>query len=399
MADSADMVTYFVSECPNTCNLDVPAASKVDSTDNGSFDAVFFNAMKVLITSPSLDENENVSGISTMISNVITSGSEEFVHYVAGRKDGDGFGLKWLVTQVKLPFAFRRAVAAAKPDVLHINTSLEPRAIIRDLVLAKSSGGRPLVMHVHGGRFVQQEFPNAVLASLATTLLKSADRVIVLSDFEAETLQSRINGLNVSVLPNAVATRNFPDGERPWGEKTIVYLGRLDEAKGLSEMVEAARLLSAQGFKFKFACYGTGNDRDEFIRRMTNVLGERFHYGGVIAGDEKIRALMAADVFLMPSRFEGLSLALLESMAAGCIPIVSNRGSMPSVVEDGRNGFLVDPGDITQIVGKLKFLLSEGEKGWDDLRTNARRTIREKYDTEDYSKKLSDIYREVRDRR
>ena len=351
--------------------------------------------MKVLITSPSLDEQENVSGISTMISDIIESGNGKFVHFAAGRKDGGRFDLNWLLTQLKLPFAFRQAVSRTKPDVIHINTSFEPRSIIRDLILAKAAGTRPIVLHIHGGRFVMQPFPNSALAAIAQKLLRSASRVIVLSKAEAQSISKIAPGVAAEVVPNAVATAKFPEPERPWGEKTIIYLGRLDEAKGLSEMVESCRLLAGQGFKFKFTCFGTGADQNEFIRRMTNVLGEKFSYGGVIGREEKVRALSAADIFLLPSRYEGLPMALLEAMASACVPVVSNRGSMPSVVDDGRNGFLVDPGDITQIVGKLKFLLSEGETGWAQLRRNARQTIVDGYDLPRYAKKLDAIYSEA----
>lgn len=351
--------------------------------------------MKVLITSPSLDENENVSGISTMISSIIEHGGSKFVHFKAGRKDGERFGPNWIASQLKLPFLFRRAIARAKPDIIHINTAFEPRAIVRDLILARSAGKRPVVLHVHGGRFVMEDFPNSLLASLARKLLTVADRVILLGEPEAGRVLQFSPGLKTSILPNAVAARAFPEAERQWGTKTIVYLGRLQEAKGLSEMVEACRLLTEQGFKFKFSCYGTGPDEREFIRRMTGVLGDNFHYGGIISGDEKVRALNSADIFLMPSRYEGLPLALLEAMAAGCVPIVSNKGSIPTVVEDGRNGFLVAPGDLTQIVGKLKFLLSEGETGWNEYRRNARRTVRSRFDIDSYSEKLKDLYTEV----
>jgi glycosyltransferase involved in cell wall biosynthesis len=351
--------------------------------------------MKVLITSPSLDENENVSGISTMISNIIEHGGCEFAHFRVGRRDGEKFGLNWVATQLKLPFAFRRAVAQADPQVIHINTAFEPRAIIRDLILAKSAGKRPIVLQIHGGRFVMEDFPNSVLSTLAGKLLASASRVVVLGEEEAERIVQFAPGAKTAILPNAVATKDFPEADRAWGTKNIIYLGRLQEAKGLSEMVEACRLLVGQGFKFKFSCYGAGQDQQEFIRRMKGVIGDSFHYGGVISGAEKVRALGEADIFLMPSRYEGLSMALLEAMAAGCVPIVSNRGSMPTVVEDGRNGFLVDPGDITQIVGKLKFLLSEGETGWNEYRRNARETVRRRFDMSGYSEKLRTIYAEA----
>ena len=351
--------------------------------------------MKVLITSPSLDENENVSGISTMISNIIESSACEFVHFKAGRKDGEKFDLSWIASQIKLPFAFRRAIVASDPEIVHINTSFEPRAIVRDFVLAKFAGKRPIVLHVHGGRFVMEDLPNRILASLARKLLGSATRVIVLGETEAQRILQFSPGSKTFVLPNAVIAKDFPEADRVWGMKNIVYLGRLQEAKGLSEMVEACRLLAAQGFKFKFSCFGTGPDEKEFIRRMISVLGDHFYYGGVISGGAKVEALNSADIFLMPSRFEGLPLALLEAMAAGCVPIVSNKGSIPSVVEDGRNGFLVDPGDITQIVGKLKFLLSEGEPGWNDYRRNARETIQSRFDIGTYSRKLKNLYTEI----
>ncbi len=351
--------------------------------------------MKVLITSPSLDENENVSGISTMINGIIEHGSCDFVHFGAGRKDGGKFDLNWIVQQVKLPFVFRQTIARAKPDIIHINTAFEPRSIIRDLVLAKVAGKCRIILHVHGGRFVMDEFPNRILASLAAELLHRASRIVVQSETESENILVRTPGLNITVLPNAVATENFPDTERVWGTKNIVYLGRLDEAKGLSEIVEACRQLVAQGFKFRFTCFGKGRDEDRFLRGMETILGKDFHYGGVVSGAEKVKALNSADIFLMPSRFEGLSLAMLEAMAAGCVPVVTNRGSIPSVVEDGRNGFLIDPGDITQIVGRLKFLLSEGEAGWEEYRRNARETVRTRFDISEYTKKLTGIYTEL----
>src|SRR5690242_17263927 len=103
--------------------------------------------MKVLITSPSLSEKDNVSGISTMISSVIANSDCTFTHFTAGRKDGERSGLRWLLSQTQLPFAFRKAIANAKPDIVHINTALEPRAIVRDAILARSARKYPLVVH------------------------------------------------------------------------------------------------------------------------------------------------------------------------------------------------------------------------------------------------------------
>jgi glycosyltransferase involved in cell wall biosynthesis len=351
--------------------------------------------MKVLITSPSLDENDNVSGISTMVSNIIAHGGGAFVHFVAGRKDGEKSGPKWLVSQLGLSSRFRKAIAEAKPDVIHINTAFETRAMVRDLVLAKAAKQLPIVLHVHGGRYLLQERPDGIVGRAARALFATASRVIALSEAEAEALNALSPGIRVKVVPNAVDTRDYPEIERKWGDKNIIYLGRLHEAKGLSDIVEVCRILVEQGFRFRFTCVGAGPDRDKFVAAMTGVLGDRFHYGGVVSGADKVRVLHDADIFFMPSRYEGLPLALLEAMAAGCVPVVSARGSMTSAVKDGQNGFLVEPGDLMQIVGKFKNLLSEGEPGWNEFRRNARETIRAHFDMDGYVEKLNEVYSKV----
>ena len=351
--------------------------------------------MKVLITSPSLDEQENVSGISTMISGIIENAGCEFTHFAAGRKDSDAIDLNWVMTQLKLPFEFRHKISSTKPQIVHLNTAFEPRSIIRDFVLAKSAGKTPVVLHVHGGRFVMQDFKNPTLKWLAEQLLRSATRVITLSAAEAERLKQLAPGTSVAVLPNAIASARFNRHEGEREMKKILYLGRLDNSKGLSDMIEASRMLKDQGFRFGFVCYGAGPEKENFQRAMKRVIGDDFYYGGVVGGKEKDLVLTTADILLMPSRFEGLPLSLLEAMAAGCVPIVSDRGAIPTVVVDGRNGFLVEPGDLTQIVGKVKFLLSEGETGWYELRRNAQQTIRERFDIGTYVDKLKSIYREA----
>jgi len=69
------------------------------------------------------------------------------------------------------------------------------------------------------------------------------------------------------------------------------------------------------------------------------------------------------------------------------------------VIEDGRNGFLIEAGNTMQTAGRLKFLISESVRGWEELRKNARQTVRERFDFADYVSKLSDIYKETASRK
>ncbi len=91
--------------------------------------------MKVLITAPSLDEKINVSGISTLVRQIVESGAADFRHFQAGRQDGEKSGIRWLVQQMLLIPRFRRTMRREKVDIVHINTALVPLSIVRDAAL------------------------------------------------------------------------------------------------------------------------------------------------------------------------------------------------------------------------------------------------------------------------
>lgn len=355
--------------------------------------------MKVLITAPSLDVNENVSGISTLVRNILAYGGRQFVfvHFEAGRRDGEAADAKWMARQAALPFRFFRLLGSERPDVVHLNTAFIPLAIMRDTALAAAArlAKYPVLLHIHGGPYVMDEIKNPALRLAAEKLVKLSSAAVVFSDAEARSLSERFPDTNVRVLPNAVPLSEVPNVERSAGEKTFIFFGRLNKSKGLDHIVDACRVLKEQGFKFNYVCYGAGPEMVSFCSRMGGLLGEKFTYRGVAKGREKWKALSEADVFFQPSRDEGLPIALLEAMAVGCVPVMSASGAVAEVIEDGRNGFLVDAGNTMQTVGRLKFLLSESEFGWSQLRENARRTVREKFDFKDYLKKLKELYAEV----
>jgi glycosyltransferase involved in cell wall biosynthesis len=128
---------------------------------------------------------------------------------------------------------------------------------------------------------------------------------------------------------------------------------------------------------------------------MSEILGDKFCYGGVVSGAEKWKQLAASDIFLLPSRYgEGLPLAILEAMAAKCVVVAADVASVRAVIADGENGLMVEPYNASQVVEKLKFLLSD-RADWSKLQRNARATVEEKYAIGEYVKKLGNLYAEI----
>lgn len=351
---------------------------------------------RVLITSPSLDEKRNVSGISTLVREIIRCGTNEYIHFPAGRQDNEKVGIPWILRQLALPLRFAAKIVSSNPNSIHINTSFEPLSIYRDFLLTLVSNflGKPVLLHIHGGRYLVEEMDGTVLNYCAGEMLRGASGILALSSNEKDTLIIRYPGLRVDVLPNAVPLSKFQSGKPENDIPVIIFLGRIHKSKGLETIIHAAKELKEAGKLFQFRCYGTGPDEEKFVSEMTSLLGGSFSFGGVVGGNEKWDALRSADIFLLPSDFEGLPLSLLEAMSCGCIPVVTDVGSIGTLVINGENGFLVERSNVGQVVDKLSYLL-ENRTQWKDLQTAARSTIVRDFLMDGYVKKLGQIYRDI----
>jgi len=355
--------------------------------------------MKILITAPSLDESQNVSGISTIVRQIIEHGSFAYSHFTAGRRDGEKAGAVWLAKQALLPFKFYLRIVKEKPGAVHINTALTDLSIWRDSALATAAklSGRPIVLSVHGGKFLMNPFTNARLERVTEKMLRQASVVIVYSEYEKAAVLKRWPDLNVQVLANAIPFAEVPYFGRGNEEPVLVFFGRFHESKGLHETIEACRILKNEGCEFSFNAYGEGPEREFFLDGMREALGDKFYYGGIIAGREKWQRLAEADIFVLPSRYgEGLPMAMLEAMAVGCVVVVADVSSVASVIDEGINGYMVEPQNTPQLVSKLKGLL-ENRAGWKTVQENAVATIKEKFAIEDYMEKLESIYTQIID--
>jgi glycosyltransferase involved in cell wall biosynthesis len=350
--------------------------------------------MKIVITAPSLDEHRNVSGISTIVRQIIEHSQHDFAHFKAGREDGEQADLKWLAKQAVLPFRFFACIKKERADLVHINTALTDLSIWRDAALSRAAriARRPLVLSVHGGKYLVNEFKNPRMKRVTETMLRTAKSVVVYSDLEKAEVERRWKGLDIRVLPNAVPQREDAAAERNNDVPVIIFFGRLHESKGLDEIIKACTQLKNDGFDFRFNCFGDGPMKDTFIPRMESALGGRFHYGGVLTGSDKYRELDRADIFLLPSIYgEGLPMAILEAMAAGCVIVASEMASVAAVIEDGVNGYLIEPRNTNQLVSRLKILL-DGRGDWKPVSQAAVETVRDKFAISSYIEKLEEIY-------
>ena len=353
--------------------------------------------MKVLITAPSLNINENVSGISTVVNSYIQYDKEnEYFHYQLGSQDTDNSAWLWILRIIKQISFFPFFAIRHKVNIVHQNLPFDPKGVSREFVInimAKCLG-IPVILHIHGGHFMMSPTePAAIYKLLIKIMFRNSAAVLVLSEVEREYMEMHYKGTRTIVLRNCVNIDVYKNLERKsiGAQSHLLFIGRIHDSKGVDDILATLKLLKKDN-KFFFHLCGTGPLKDMLVKECKDLLGNDFIFHGIVDGKEKIQIIQEADLFLLPSRYgEGLPMALLETMAAGVVPLVTDDASMRFVVKHMENGMIVQKKNPVDLYDKLKLLLNDAAL-FGKLSEKAARTIEENFDIKDYFKKLNSIY-------
>ncbi len=167
---------------------------------------------------------------------------------------------------------------------------------------------------------------------------------------------------------------------RPGAPLRILYLGRIDqEQKRVRLFPQILGALAAAGLPFHWTVAGDGPER-AFLQEAMKSAGPAgtVSFPGRIQYSDVPKVLAEHDVFLLASDYEGLPLSLLEAMARGVVPVVSDLPSGVREVVDAETGKLVAPDNIPGYAQAILWLHSHREE-LDRLSRNARRAVREKF--------------------
>ena len=159
---------------------------------------------------------------------------------------------------------------------------------------------------------------------------------------------------SVSTIHNGVFEVELPPAPAEPHAPVLGSLGRLDEQKGYELLVEAlAELPEATA-----VVVGEGPQRAALEARAAALgVSERLRLPGW--SDDARGFLPSFDVFVLPSRYEGLPLSIVEAMLAGLPVVATAVGSVAEAVEDGETGFVVPPGNRAALVAALRRLIDD----------------------------------------
>lgn len=297
-------------------------------------------------------------------------------------RGGRSARLRWAVTAA-------RTIRRLRPDVVHVHRPW-PRSSRLLLTAAILARPRSVVVTDHlaarstswRGRWLEWVLDHGI------------DRHIAVSDAVAAGLADvlAVPWDRIRVVPNGVEIGPAPDPRRPRGDRVpvIVMVAQLRPQKGHDILLDALTQLSVD---VRVRLIGDGAE-GPVIRDRVDALGLAGRVEMVGFTDDVRSQLVAADVVVLPSRFEGLPIALLEAMAAGCTVIASDIPGHAEVVRDGIDGLLVPPDDPTALATAMAAILHD-EPAAARLGAAARVRVAERFDVRDMVAAVAKVYGET----
>jgi glycosyltransferase involved in cell wall biosynthesis len=343
---------------------------------------------------------ERPGGVVTVEKATLSCAPERLdFHHIATLPPDDPFGpFRKLITLIGAMAALILKLVPSRVDIVHIHVSMGA-SIPRKCLLAQIAFlfGKPVVMHTHGGEFAKQ-FPDMPtwLQTFIRRTFQQCDAVITLAEtwrcFYVDTLG--IDPSRALILKNPVTLPAIPPPTPPAPPVQLLYLGMLSAPKGAFDLIEAiAGIDEAKRQKLHLTMAGHGQLEEARTRVANANLGETIELRGWINADERDDLLKKTHIFVLPSHYEGLPMALLEAMSFGLSPIATPVGGIPDVLNDGENGLLVPVEEPKRLANAILRLVED-----DGLRCRlgqAARSSVEPYSAEGYAETLIEIYQSL----
>jgi glycosyltransferase involved in cell wall biosynthesis len=194
---------------------------------------------------------------------------------------------------------------------------------------------------------------------------RGAAAVVAKCAAEAEMIAAVDPGVAVTLVPNGVELDAFAPahdaaGTAPAEPLRAVCVARLIERKGQQHLIAAVRRLADAGVAVAVELVGTG-DAEEELRALARRLAvaDRVRFAGYVPRERIAERYAAADVFVLPSYNEGMSVATLEAMAAGLPTLVTRTGGAAELVAEGASGLMFDWADVAGLAAHLRRLAED----------------------------------------
>lgn len=234
-------------------------------------------------------------------------------------------------------------------------------------ILSRISG-IPNVLSIVGGDIYDptkkySPHHNLLLKKTVKSVLQHVNKVVALSSDVANKAQEYYNFHNgAQIIWPGIEPFEFRPISREelrleQGAFYIIAVGRLIKRKGLPYLLKALARIKERNIKVLLI--GEGPE-EGYLKNLASNLGisHRVDFLGPLSEERKFQHLSRADIFVLPSLYEGFGIVFLEAMYCGLPIITTNEGGQTDFLKDGKTGFLVPPKDVDELARKILILYS-----------------------------------------
>lgn len=233
--------------------------------------------------------------------------------------------------------------------------------------------------------------------------IKNLDKVVVVSSGMLQDTRLAWLRTKAEVINNGIPVHNFKEmtfveefselASSLQGKLKIVSIGRLSFEKGLDVLIRALARIVSSGVDASLILFGDGREK-ESLKELAEEESVTSRVSFIGYHEKAFRFLPFFDVFVLPSYTEGLPVTLLEAMQA-CVPIIAtNVGEVPQVLDGGRCGRLVAPGNADELAKAIEEINRNKQESKTKAILARERALKE-YGVEKMAQRYADLYQDL----
>jgi glycosyltransferase involved in cell wall biosynthesis len=246
--------------------------------------------------------------------------------------------------------------------------------------------------------------PLTFLKNLNNYLIRSsafkASRVITFSEFSKKLVFKGLRkkkGKRLVVVSPGIDPSWFVATRQAKGSKNLVLWGRMEEQKGISELLRALREVAGRIPEVRLHLIGEGNMTESYRKQAKNLgVQDQVNFHGWMSTDAIQEFIAKCAVGVFPSRVESFGMSMAEAMGAG-LPIIATRvGALPEFIEHGVTGTLVPSGNIPALYRAILEKLENPDRAQAQANIG-RETVRQRFCWDQAAREMTAIYQAVLD--
>lgn len=328
-------------------------------------------------------------GMTTVVDNYYDYGLDKLVELKYIESCNDSNKISKFLKEIKGLKEFKKEIDNF--DVVHIHMASR-RSTFRKgkyVRLAKFKG-KKVIIHIHGAEYkLFFDECNEKQKRYVKETLALADKIIVLSEEWKDYFKELVDENKIIVIYNSIVIPE--DFEKDIDTNKLLFLGRIGQRKGIYDLIEVIDKLKSDFSDIKLYVGGDGE-----IEKLKQLIQEKHleknvEYIGWTTGEKKEKLLKECSFYILPSYNEGMPMSVLEGMAYKNVVISTNVGGIPKVIENNKNGILIDPGDKKKLEEELIGLLKDKALR-QKLSKEAQKTVELKFNIENNIKTLIKLY-------